>query len=1275
MQNHLLIIIVVLSSITISYGQKVVSFNEKLSWFKRDVSTRLNNSKQEVLSFDNAVFDHESKSPVRYVKKIKLPFKCDIDVIITPMEWIASSYSNLVPKKVKNYNLELEIVEERNEFYAFISFIPIKYEGSQLLLLEDFKLDVSIKNKHSNSYRGPTFKSVSALADGNIYKILIRNSGLYRLDYNFLTNSLGIPAASITTSSIKIYGSRGGLLPEALSIERIDDLVEIPYLLEGGDDSSFDAQDAIIFYGEGGDTYKVIDNKKIFEKNIYGNENYFFLKVNSDVRSQIGNSPNAQMQEEKVSFFQDYQHYEEDKTNLLGAFGSAQGSGKQWFGDVFSVTRSRDYSDKFNLNGKIEESLIELRVAFAGRSSKSHDIHLKVGPNNFTQSISSVNTSNIEARYARNVLITESVTINSENLPIIIEYPSNGDNEGWLDYIEIKVKKELKYNGIPFTFVNDATIENEATTYSVEGSNKTVVWDITDPLVPKRMNTSYSGSSVVFSVKNENKLREFLVFEVEDIVNNPEAIGRIANQNLHGIKRSDLVIVYYKAFLPAAEQLKSHRESQGITTQIIDVDQIFNEFSGGKKDPVSIRDFSKMLYERDPNYRYLLLLGDGSYDYRNIVPGLPDHNFIPVYETDESLHPIEAFPSDDFYALLSDFEGDDLRGQLELAVGRIPAKTLKEAEVVVDKIIRYESDPNTFGDWRLRIGFTADDEDSNTHLNQAERIAQKTEAKYKLFNQQKVYFDAYQQESTPGGARYPLASKALSDNIFKGQLALNYLGHGGPRGWAQERVLQVNDILSWDNYNKMPLVITATCSFTGYDDPGLISAGEYALLSEKGGAIGLMTTVRAVYSLENERLTASVFDTIFSYDNDVSLTIGEIIQRAKNNNWQDTARINARKFALIGDPSMKLALPKLRIQTTSINGKPVDNVINADTLGALQRVTITGIITDTEGNKINDFNGTVFPTIFDKKSRLNTLANDARSRVTDFSIHKSVIYKGAATAVNGAFKFEFIVPKDIDYTIGNGRISYYAINQQATIDAAGSFNTFSIGGSSSDIVVDETGPEIKLSMNNEDFVYGGHTTSDPILLVDLYDENGINVTGNSIGHDLVATLDGDEKNSYLLNEFYVSATDDYKNGKVRFPLKNIPPGRHTLTVKAWDVANNSSESLIEFVVREGEDMEIKNVYNFPNPFSTNTQFMFEHAMEGSELDILIHIYTLSGKVVKTIEENILSNGFRINNLNWDGRDDFGDKIGKGIYLYKIKVTDRQFNVTEESDFQKLAIIH
>jgi hypothetical protein len=545
-------------------------------------------------------------------------------------------------------------------------------------------------------------------------------------------------------------------------------------------------------------------------------------------------------------------------------------------------------------------------------------------------------------------------------------------------------------------------------------------------------------------------------------------------------------------------------------------------------------------------------------------------------------------------------------------------------------------------------------------------------ADHNEFNINKLYADSYQQISTPGGEKYPGMTEELNKVMFQGALTVNYLGHGGSKGWAQERFLDLNDIDGWSNSKNLPLLVTATCSFTGYDDPTFVTAGERAFLNPNGGVIGLMTTVRAVFASENERLTRSVFERIFEKENGKTIPFGDVMLRGKN--AQSGNSSNDRKFALIGDPSMRIAIPIHKVQTLAINGNAVDTIAR-DTIHALDPVTISGQITDQNDQLLSDFNGKVFVKVFDKINDIRTLANDPGSNITDFKSQKNLIFTGVASVRNGLFDIKFVVPRDIDYSFGNGKISYYATNDNAE-DAGGFYTNFIVGGTNPDGVVDNEPPTVEVFMNNENFVLGGVTSPDPILLVNLSDNLGINVAGTSIGHDLTAVLDQDNNNAFALNDFYEAKIDDYTKGTVRFPLFDLASGRHEITVKAWDVANNSAEGFTEFIVAETQNLALEQVLNYPNPFTTNTQFMFEHNLPGQLLDVQVRIFTVSGKLVKSINAEVVSDGNRVRNITWDGKDDFGSDIARGVYLYKVKAapTDNSGIEAAESEFEKLVIL-
>ena len=549
-------------------------------------------------------------------------------------------------------------------------------------------------------------------------------------------------------------------------------------------------------------------------------------------------------------------------------------------------------------------------------------------------------------------------------------------------------------------------------------------------------------------------------------------------------------------------------------------------------------------------------------------------------------------------------------------------------------------------------------------MDQADDLADIVDARGKDFNSEKIYLDAYQQQSTASGERYPDVTVDLNNTVERGALIVNYTGHGGETGWTAERVLGIFDISNWTNINNMPVFMTATCEFSRFDDPLRTSAGELVLLNPNGGGAGLMTTTRLVFSWPNYLMNRTMYEGIFERKaNGETKRLGDVFLDIKNINAFSS---NSRNFSLLGDPALKLGLPNHEIHTTSINGN-VD--LTADTLNALSKVTVTGEVRDLNGNKLNDFNGIVYPTIFDKVEQRSTLNNDGGG-VFNYNIRDRRIFKGQATVTNGDFSFSFVVPKDISYSFGTGKISYYAQNQSD--DANGFEESFIIGGSSNSRVEDNDGPEIDLFMNDAGFVFGGITNRDPILMANLSDEQGINTVGSGIGHDLVAILDEETDKAFILNEHYEAAIDDYSKGTIRFPFKDLAPGKHTLRLKAWDVANNSSEKSIEFNVVEEREVEIDNLVNYPNPFTTNTEFIFQHNQAGVPLDVKIEVFTVSGKLVKSIDEIIVSQGFVSRDIKWDGKDDFGDRIAKGVYVYKLQI--RSGNGSTAEKIEKLVIL-
>jgi len=1170
-------------------------------------------------------------------------------------------------------------------YKIYILATLISLGSSAYVMIEDFPSGIetfdpaiyvteSTNKSYNISFGGPTFSTQSVLSEGGIYRIAITTDGVHELTHQMLSEVMDL--STIDPTEIKIYGHPAGALPEDISDDMIDDLIELSLSVEGETDGSFDPEDRIVFYAQGPDrTSYHSESKRIeIDKNVYSRNSYYFIKTTGGKGLRIPKLTNVEEVDVYSSSIDALIYIGESQINLLGSYTSTQGSGQQWFDRNLSNQRLFNLSSELDLSAADLADPVQVELLFAGRSQTTTEVKLSIQDEEFKSSIGRVRTGDVEATYARTTKINETLNLSSTDPQVIIEYPGDrSTSEGWLDYISVQYKKKLQLSETQvITDFNSADHETYGYSMIVSDTQTPIVWDITNPMRPVNQLFQRNGGDMSFGYDAE-LLRQFVAFDSAQNLLRPSTPVKIENQNVHGIDDVDLVIIYHRAFQQSAEKLAAHRRhNDDLSVVTVDVQSIYNEFSAAKQDPTAIRNFAKMLYDRTDKFKFLLLIGDGSYDFIGVSPELDNQSFIPPYETKESLNPLTAFPTDDYYALLSDNEGANLKGAIDIAVGRIPVKTTTEANQVIDKIISYDTNPERFGDWRLRIAFSADDEDSNIHVRQADGIATKTEEKHTVFNQEKIYFDAFIQESTPGGARYPDANSKLNNEIFNGLLVSNYMGHGGPRGWSQERVLKVSDIRSWDNADKLPLIITATCSFTGFDDPALVTAGEEAILNPNGGAVALFSTVRSVYSSQNERLTRSVYDTLFAKDDDEFLAIGEVLRRAKNANSADTINVNARKFLLIGDPSMKLSLPQHNINALSINRQDI-KTSNPDTINALEEVVIEGEITDSNGDRMTGFNGIVTTTLYDKANKVSTLQNDRSSFQKEFSVRKNKLFRGTATVSNGYFTSSFVIPVDIDYTYGPGKLSFYATDNQSA-DAAGYYDQLIIGGTSDEIILDDKPPVIEAYLNTLSFKSGDSVSPSSILLLKLSDDKGINFTGTSIGHDITAILDGNTQNTIILNDFYLSDLDNASGGSVSFPLQELSPGEHKLEIQAFDVANNPARTEISFMVIDAAESMIENLAAAPNPTSERTTFSFSHARFGQNVSLRLSIYDMSGRKMVTLDRRSDGGIPENQEISWDGRDSGGNIVNPGIYIYQVKILSPTLNISMESSFEKIVVI-
>lgn len=1176
-----------------------------------------------------------------------LPVGFIAENIATSYEYLPSSEANLLIASTFEGEKNFKILDQGENQALHVRGIMQENGRLKKLVSLTYRL-VRAPERRTTNNLGLQFPNQSVLANGTWYKLAVPQKGMYRIDLALL-NQMGIAATAIDPRKIKIYSNKGGMLHGSNSTNRLSDLIELPIMVTGESDGKFDSEDRVIFYAEGPHQWNLVNGKFQHDLNLYDDRHYVFLTVGPGNGLRISNKATVSAPTTlDITTFDDYQFWEKEERNFLK-------SGRKWYGEEFDIQLSRNYS--FNFPNRNPASSVTLTAALVARSyGFSSTFTLDFG-NGQPQSV--VLPGLLSGPYANvGAEVTSSFNFNpsGDGFNLNLRYNKNATTSlGWLDYLEVQANRLLKPVGNQLLFRSIEALNHDLVRFKIEDAASGYnVWEVTHPWTISALATSLNGSQLSFTDSGK-VLREYLLWKGTDFAK-PEYVGKIQNQNLHGIAQADYVIVGPSAFLPAMNRLAEiHRKKNGLTVAVASAEAIYNEFSCGRQDLTAIRDFVRVLWKKQTTPasrpKNLLLMGRASYDFKDRIKN--NTNFVPGYQSESSLAPLATYCSDAYLGFMDDSEGfydNQAFEQIDIGIGRLPVTSLQMAEQMVDKTDRYLSGASQT-DARNMVSMVADDGDGNLHLDQTESISTLIKLRNPALNLEKVYLDAYNLQSLPGGNRYPAVNAAINSRLSNGALLVNYIGHGGINGWADERVLTIPDINSWQNPYGMPLFVTATCEFSRFDEAERLSAGELVLLNPNGGAIGLLTTSRVTFSGDNFALSSHLFNNVmFQREADGSgLSFGEIFRRTVNVSLYST---NTRNFTLLGDPALKLPLPvnqSLALKLNNVNIGPA-----ADTLKALSKVTISGEIRTSTGTLIQDFNGIIYPTVFDKKTNTRTLGNSRESLPIVFSDQTSILFKGRASVTNGLYSFSFIVPKDIAYNFGYGRISLYASETNGR-EANGFNDSIWVGGAATSFVTDNIGPQIRLHLNDNKFVSGGLVNDQPILLARLSDSSGINTVGNGIGHEITAIINQNTNQPINLNRFYQSKLDDFREGEIRYPLSKLDPGTYTLRLKAWDVYNNSSEEQIEFVVADGQQLQIKNLLNYPNPFTTQTQFHFDHNRPGVPLEATLRIHSVSGQLVKSMKKSIQSVGTHEDSFQWDGFDEFGDRLGRGVYFYTIRL--------------------
>lgn len=1284
----LLIVYCSIFSISFSQNKKtsVLTSNSKslsanqtiffINWKDFQIEQLSDNFKKEYVTFEGAVYSSENQEIPYYSKTEEIQKNYNnakvelIDEQFIPFE-NQTKAEFFFKNKVKDFiEVKAEVGTASKKKYLNFSFIPVVYRNGKYLKLISFNLKKSFSSntQYQAGKSRSAYAGVSELAKGTWYKIATLNRGVHKIDYNFFIQN-GIPINDIDPRKINVFGNGGKMLNEKNSLPYIDDLKQNAIYVSGEGDGVFNQNDYILFFGEDALTWKYNETERIFEhsNHLYSDTVFYFLCVDHASSKRIQNAPEISLPANvNVSSFNDYKVYEAELYNFIK-------SGRQWFGDNFDITTNKNYQFSFPNISNVDS--VKVKGNFAARNSSATTFTLQSNGRSVNVPISSVNVTSYTDTYAAQNIGRLNFLTSNPNISIAVNFNKSGNASGWLDYLIVNAKRNLVMNGNQLIFRDVASVgAGNVANFSLSNANEqTQIWDLSDISTIKNVSVINSGGSLSFKASSSS-LVEYIAFNQSGFLT-PIFSGKVENQNLHGLDQADYIIVSHPKFLTHAEELAQFHREENMTVHIVTTNQVYNEFSSGSVDASAIKRFVKMFYDRASSEidapKYLLLFGDGSYKNKSLVSN--NTNFIPSYQSPNSVNPISSFTSDDFFGMLDDNEGDFTNGLelVDVGVGRIVAKNEQEARAVVNKIKRY-NDPESFGNWRSKIAFVADDEDGNLHINHAEQLIESVSQTKNSFNIKKIFFDQYVQEYTSGGQRYPAVNSEINTSVNNGLLIMNYTGHGGETGWAHERVLTNSDVLGWNNKFKMPLFLTATCEFSRWEDPDRTSGGEYVLLNENGGGIALFSTTRLVFAYSNLNLNLNFYKALLEKDNNGNYgRVGDIFKKTKIYSDQSSSNyINNRNFSLLGDPALKLAIPKYNVTTVEMNTRPSAPI--TDTISALELVTVKGFISDDNGQIVSGFNGVIYPTVFDKKQNIQTRNNDVNSPTTNFKTWNKTIFRGKASVKNGNFEFTFLVPKDIAFNYDFGRIEYYALSNNND-DAMGDFEQFIIGGINTNASADVNPPTVNLYMNNDKFVFGGLTNQNPNIYAKVFDESGVNTSGGSIGHDLVSFLNEDTKSTIVLNDHFEFDLDSYQSGTVTYPLENIPNGRHSARIRVWDNFNNSAEDYTEFVVENSASIALERILNYPNPFTTYTEFHLEHNQPGENLSVDIQIYTVSGKLVKTISRILTGDGFRAEPIAWNGLDEYGDKIGRGVYVYRVKIKNPQGKSAEK--FEKLVILN
>ena len=1254
---------ILVSFALIANAETVFKQSVLLQW-KAPLTWQAPENAKQVAYFADAVFPDESNLP-NFQKRLLADKNKVYEVTISSAQYTALTLAEkaliMSVPLTESAVVRTSMLTERTRNFLEINIMPFVFKDGQIQKLLSFELNVQATQapaKISTATRH-TYAENSVLASGKFVKIKVSGTGVYKLTFEDL-QSMGISPANV-----RIFGFGGNVLDQNFLNPKYDDLPELAIHMEKGNDGVFNAGDYVLFYAQGVVKWTYDKSRGMFvqQQNPYATNGYYFVSSDAGAGRKISDKtitvpPAANIID--VDEFTDYQLHEDESYSI----GS---TGKEFYGEIFNEVINQSF--QFNIPNLVKTSPLKVRLDVAASSlsatsvpASSFSLSLDNGQTKTLVVPKRTEGDNYEKAKAANAVY--SFTPNSDQLTFNLSYyKPNSTSVGYLNYLLVNARRNLTMSGAALQFQYPDNVEtNYFNRFRIANAGSNVqVWDITDHTRISKVPAEIIDGKLTF-VDSAAQLRTYLAIDTKAASSfpKPEIVGNVPNQNLHAMPQVDMVIITHPRFVQQSERLaQAHREMDGLTVAVVTTEQVYNEFSSGAPDATSYRWVMKMLYDRAQASgieadmpRYLLLFGRGTYDNRKLLNSSSE-NLVLTYQADNSLTQTLSYVTDDYFGFLDDNEGMQIPSHLlDIGVGRFPTLTVQDADNVVNKTIEYMQNSKK-GIWKNQLCFLADDGDLALHMKQADSIANVLIRNFPSYQVNKIFLDAYLQEISASGQSYPLARTQLHDLINNGLFYLNYTGHAGTVGWTNEQVMSVADVKSMSN-KQLPLWAAATCDFLMFDDR-VVSAGEHVVLNPYGGGIGIMSATRPVYASQNFTINRHFTENLFKKVNGQHYRVGDVMAMAKN---LVGTEINKLSYVYVGDPALKINYPTdYEVKTTQINEKSVSS---ADTLSAMSVVSVKGQISDANGQKVTGFNGEIQVVVYDKAIKVTTLDNEKEFLVEDpvkyeerkfkFTDRNNKLFAGKAVVKDGEFEISFMLPKDIKYNFGTGRINYYANDSETGDEAQGYFENFVVGGTNPDIVYETEGPEMQLYLNSVNFVSGDKVNETPVFMAHLRDENGINRVGTGIGHDLLLTVDNDPRQTYVLNNYFEAAANTFKEGTVKYKLPELPEGKHTMSFRAWDLLNNSTTQTIEFEVVKGLTPHIFGVSNYPNPVSSVTRIKVDHDRPETILKTVVDIFDLAGRKIWTFEQA------NADDVEWNVVSSDGKRVKSGIYLYRVTIS-------------------